>query len=459
MKRIIIMLLIVSSAVTSANAQQRNQSKAQPKPERVINKLNLIANHYGKRKGQIFSVNKNPNTGLIESSERVVHFTIDPFDEDADPAMAVLPQDFMHDEPLSYQILHIMPGSTQKFSLNAVASTTNSKYYHIRTKNSEEMWFMACKNPDNPQLRDAYAIVWEDEDDEQGYTSGTVYMITSLRPDIYEKEMETSKKVFKIEGRVDANIKDSLYNIYIADSRDALDAVGDDDYVTCVPVVNKRFEYQTELVRPMAGRLRCIFPDGQLCSTWIDLNFVPGKTYYITVHDGSYDVSEFDDPLVEEPDSLPQSSALWEPSPQVRLQFEAKAAAIQANTKAIKSTYATLETWMKIGSLTGTDNYFAQIIRLNKELDVKIQDMIKLLKTMEVPASQESERAMAIGSIYREQLKFFTEQNQGFTEMYKQVGVLTKAAQKTQKYVNKLTEKYMAEMSKMMDIYTNELIK
>jgi hypothetical protein len=294
-------------------------------------------------------------------------------------------------------------------------------------------------------------------------------MITSLRPDIYEKEMETSKKVFKIEGRVDANIKDSLYNIYIADSRDALNTLEDYDYVACVPVVNKRFEYQTELVRPMAGRLRCIFPDGQLCSTWIDLNFVPGKTYYITVHDGSYDVSEFDDPLEEEADTLdpleeeadtlPQSSSYWEPSPQMRLQFEAKAAAIQANIKAIKSTYATLETWMKIGSLTGTDNYFAQITKLNKELDVKIQDMIKLLKTMEVPASQESERAMAIGSIYREQLKFFTEQNQGFTEMYKHVGVLTKAAQKTQKYVNKLTEKYMAEMSKMMDIYTNELIK
>ena len=118
---------------------------------------------------------------------------------------------------------------------------------------------------------------------------GTIYMITSLRPDVYEKAVGTSKKTFKIEGRVDEQIKDSLYNIYIADTRDALYALSDDDYVACVPVVNKRFEFQTELDHPCVGRLRCIFPDGELCSAWIDLDFVPGETYRITVHNGYYD--------------------------------------------------------------------------------------------------------------------------------------------------------------------------
>ena len=60
-----------------------------------------------------------------------------------------------------------------------------------------------------------------------------------------------------------------------------------------MPVVNKRFEYSVELDKPKVGRLRCIFPDGSLCSAWIDLDFVPGETYHITVHNGYYE-DDFD---------------------------------------------------------------------------------------------------------------------------------------------------------------------
>ena len=342
----------------------------------------------------------------------------------------------------------------------------------IRTKNTQEMWYMACKNPENPQLRDVYAIVWEEKDFD---IEGTIYMITSLRPDIYEKEMETSKKIFKIEGRVDANIKDSLYNIYIADSYAALNAVGDDDYVACVPVVNKRFEYQTELDRPMVGRLRCIFPDGELCSAWIDLDFVPGETYHITVHNGYYDDDEdyerrvgrlsgkslintdtvvvFDDAL--QIDSLPattqpQSSTHWEPSPQMMMQIEAKGTAIKANVEAIRASYAALKPYLDMKSLTGTDRYFLQISMLNKELDTKMKDFIKLLNSMEIPPSMQGERLKAVSSMYKEFLNYYIEQNKGFMEMYKEVGVLTKEARSTQKYINKLIEKYMQEMTQIM---------
>ena len=48
---------------------------------------------------------------------------------------------------------------------------------------------MAVKNPENPQLRDVYAIVWENKGDPEN-VEGMIYMITSLRPDIYEKDME-----------------------------------------------------------------------------------------------------------------------------------------------------------------------------------------------------------------------------------------------------------------------------
>lgn len=477
MKRILIMLLIACSAFTTVSAD--SAATPQKKAKSVVEDLEGIIAFYAKEGSETTSVTKNPETGLIESSVRIVPFTCKKED------LWAIPIGFREDEPLSYQYMHLQPGNTELFNLKVVTNNgQKSKDVRIRINTKQEMWFMCCKNPDNPQLRDAYAIVWEETKD--NHVAGTVFMITSLRPDLYTKSQESSNKTFKIEGRVDANIKDSLYNIYIANTAEELENIGDDDYVACVPVINKRFEWQTELDHPVVGRLRCIFPDGELCSAWINLDFVPGETYRITVHNGYYDEDRDyerrvgrqsgksllnerqrrgiddvvdDDVAVDtipipgyyEP-AKPRQSSSWEPTPEQKMQIEAKAMAVKANMDAIKATYASLETYFKMKSLTGTDPIFAQITKLNKELDTKLQDFIKYLKGLDagldVPPAEKAEKAEGIGNIYKEFLKFYTEQNQAFTEMYKEVGVLTKAAQKTQKYINGLTEKYLKEMSK-----------
>ena len=85
-------------------------------------------------------------------------------------------------------------------------------------------------------------------------------------------------------------------------------------------------------------------------------------------------------------------------------------------------------------------------------MDAKLQDFIKYLNGLDagldVPPAEQAEKNRGFADLYKGILKFYTEQNQAFTEMYKEVGVLTKAAQKTQKYINGLTEKYLKEMSK-----------
>ena len=146
--------------------------------------------------------------------------------------------------------------------------------------------------------------------------------------------------------------------------------------------------------------------------------------------------------------ATPHLSSNWEPTPEQMMQVEAKGMAMKANMDAIKATYASLEPYFNMKSLTGADRIFTQITNLNKELDVKFQDFIKYLNGLDVPPTEKAEKGKAIGEIHKEILKFYTEQNQGFTEMYKEVGVLTKAAQKTQKYINGLTEKYLKEMTK-----------
>ena len=487
MKRIIIMLLIACSAITTMSADPT--AAPQKKPANVIATLNAIIQKFGLNEGQIFSVNRNPNTGIMESSTKIVPFSCPTNDIKNDDVLNAVSINFQKEEPLSYQFQHIQPGSNENIYLMVIDNDGKSNNVRIRSNKRQEMWMMCTKNPENPQLRDAYAVTWELSEDKQK-TVGTVYMITSLRPDVYVKNLETSKKTFKIEGRVDADIKDSLYNIYIANTAEELENIGDDDYVACVPVINKRFEWQTELDHPVVGRLRCIFPDGELCSAWINLDFVPGETYRITVHNGYYDEDQdyerrvgrqsgksllnerqsrgIDDVVVDDVvvddvvaddvaiDTIPgynepvtpRQSSRWEPTPEQTMQVEAKAMAVKANMDAIKATYASLETYFKMKSLTGTDPIFAQITKLNKELDAKFQDFIKYLKGLDVPPTEKAEKTNTIGDIYKEFLKFYTEQNQGFTEMYKEVGVLTKAAQKTQKYINGLTEKYLKEMSK-----------
>ena len=440
------MLLIACSAVTTISAD--SSAAPQKKPETVIFTLNAIIQKFGQNEGQVYSVNRNPNTNIIESSIKIVPFRCSANRIQNDNVMNAVAINFPKEEPLAYQFLHVQPGSNELFSLKVITNNgTNQSTQRIRTNKNQEMWLMCCKNPENPQLRDAYAIVWEHTDE----IEGTIYMISSLRPDMYEKAAES--RMFKIVGRVDENIKDSLYNIYIAESREALYNLEDHEYVACVPVVNKRFEWQTELTKPCVGRLRCIFPDGKLCSAWIDLDFVPGETYNITVHNGYYDedkdyerrVGRQSGHSLIEPNAVKvEDSQSFKPTEVQRMRLEPIVELAKMKIEEIKSLYQQLRSknlsWVNKGAV------FDNITKKNKELDKQFQDVIKVVKGLKFPKNEESK---AWSELYKEILKFYSEQNRGLTEMSGK-GQLPKSAQKTQETVNKIIQKYMNEMSKTL---------
>ena len=440
------MLLIACSAVTTISAD--SSAAPQKKPETVIFTLNAIIQKFGQNEGQVYSVNRDPNTGIIESSIKIVPFHCSANRIKNDNVLNAVAINFPKEEPLAYQFLHVQPGSNELFSLKVITNNgTNQSTQRIRTNKNQEMWLMCCKNPENPQLRDAYAIVWEHTDE----IEGTIYMISSLRPDMYEKAAES--RMFKIVGRVDENIKDSLYNIYIAESREALYNLEDHEYVACVPVVNKRFEWQTELTKPCVGRLRCIFPDGKLCSAWIDLDFVPGETYNITVHNGYYDedkdyerrVGRQSGHSLIEPNAVKvEDSQSFKPTEVQRMQLEPITELARMKIEEIKSLYQQLRSknlsWVNKGAV------FDNITKKNKELDKQFQDVIKVVKGIKMPKNEESK---AWSELYKEILKFYSEQNRGLTEMSGQAQ-LPKSAQKTQETVNKIIQKYMNEMSKTL---------
>lgn len=492
MKRFFTLLLIACSILTTIHAQQRAKGQ-QTTPIHVKTLFNDIIKTWGAPSDEVYSINKNPNTNLIESSVRITYFVANnsEWTDENDKSLNLkdISEAFKKDEPTSYQLLHLSPGTNESFSLRAVDGNGKDKSYLVRGMNKEEMWLLCTKNAENPQLRDAYAIKWSLSDDERKIL-GAIYQITSLRPDIYEKELATSKKTFKIVGRVDENIKDSLYNIYIAESGEELANIGDDDYVACVPVINKRFEWQTELDKPMAGRLRCIFPDGSLCSGWINLDFVPGETYNITVHNGYYnedqdyerrvgrysgksllterqkrgndDVTTGDNDGLEEIDTIPGynegdvspalAKAQSKPTPEqqelLKIQVGAKLMTIKTGMETIKATYKSLEPYIGTRNFSVTNKIIAQIAKQNEMLDANFQDLVKTVKKS--PNIPQKEKVEVISGGYKEILKFYTEQNQAFISIAKELGFLPIGMQKTQKVINKLSEKYMKEMGKVM---------
>ena len=477
MKRIFIMLLIACSAITTISADP-TAATPQKKPEAVIAMLNDIIKRFGQASDQVYSVSRNPNTNQIEYSIKITKFVANVKRAPLTLNLASVSSPFTKDEPLSYQTLHLTPGSTEMFALGVFVEQGEDKQYTLRDNPNQEMWLMCCKNPENPQLRDAYAIAWELNAD-QSQAIGTVYMITSLRPDVYMKNMSSAgllsdnQNTFTIDGRVGYDLTDSLYVVYMADTAEELDKVADNDYVATMPVVNKRFSFSVQLDKPKVGRIRTVMPDGSLCELWTNLDFVPGRTYRITTHNGYYDEDRdyelsvgrysgksllndlqrrgIDDQTVTVVDEVPEAYRTVENqvgrgafTVEENAVLFAKAEYVKLHIDKVKNSYEMMGAAMtNFRSRERVQLILKQILKQNQELDEQYQEFIKYIKSTGTPAREYSD-------LYKEILKFYTEQNKELSGAYADSITHGKPMLKLRDYLNKQTEKYMKEMEKSL---------
>ena len=489
MKRLIIMLLIASSTAVPTLAQSKSKAqkkydltimtdKEQQYPLRVFRLLKSIRDKFGLKEGQTYSVLKNPNTGLIEAAERITHFICNIKE------LKTIDEDFMADEPFSYQILHLLPGNSQQFDIKVVtADGQRSSTLPIRTESSQEMWYLATKNLENPQLRDVYAIVWE-TDAFDTKAEGTIYGISSLRPDLYTKNQDASKNTFRIDGRVGDDLTDSLYVVYMANTSEELDNLPDDAFIEYMPVVNRRFSFSVEIDKPKVGRIRTVMPDGSLCHLWTNLDFVPGETYHITTHNGYYeedrdyerrvgrlsgksllnkqqirgidDVSVVDDAdmiidnvsVVDDADMMIADTVGVEDvetylgrkfPPKEAAKISARVNAIQADMQMIDETFDAIKN-MRNTSYLQLEPHFKQILTLSKSIDTHFQGLEKVAKDNCLSPNEQVE-------MYKFVLDMYRYQNKKLNEV--RTIRFTKSAQKLQKYITSQIEKYLDEMSKL----------
>lgn len=485
------MLVIACLAITTINAQRKQVST----PTNVIKTFEFICDLYGQKNSQVYSVNKNPNTGIIESKEVITPFVC----KKTEPCITMIADDFHKDEPVCYQLMHIANGNLDNFSIKVATGNGNTKTVSIRTWSNQNMWYMAVKNPDNPQLRDVYAIVWENMDAEN--VKGKVFMITSLRPDLFEKDMEKdTSKTFTLDGRMGDDISDSLYVFYMAETYEELNRLTlmtdsykelkeymkTHDNILPMPVSrDRRFNISVDIDKRMGGRIRTVMPDGSLCKLWTNIDMVPGETYHITTHNGFYngdydydrrvglysgksmfegkenddveltggynnvvaDTLLVDDTVVDEEwhQAVAVDNPLDRATPAQRIIIEQKGKLIEQKLETIKSSYKSIKEIIAAtpNMLTiPVESSFKNIIKLNNELDKLVEDFINVISKQGLPAG-------VIIGVYKGAIDdLFKPQNQAFNELYKHFGSLSPNAQKCQKQVNKLTEKYMNEMSK-----------
>ena len=469
MKRLIIMLLIASSAAVPMLAQSKSKAqkkydltimtdKEQKYPLRVFRLLKSIRDKFGMKEGQTYSVLKNPNTGLIESAERITHFICNIKE------LKTIDEDFMADEPFSYQILHLLPGNSQQFDIKVVtADGQRSKTLPIRTKPTQEMWFLATKNIENPQLRDVYAIVWE-TDAFDTKAEGTIYGISSLRPDLYTKNQDASKNTFRIDGRVGNDLTDSLYVVYMADTKEELDKLPDDAFIEYMPVVNRHFSFSVEIDKPKVGRIRTVMPDGSLCHLWTNLDFVPGETYHITTHNGYYDedldyelrVGRFSGKSLIAPqqksvtitgdfkfvDSKDDKVADLgrELPPEDEAKTNVIVNAIEADAQIIDETFDAIKNTPYPANGVQLESLYKKILTLSKSIETHFQGLVKVAKDNCLSPNEQVEMYKFILDMYRDQNKKL---NEASSFHY------NKSAQKLQKYITSQMEKYLNEMSKL----------
>lgn len=413
MKRFFIMLLIACSAIATTNAQSKN-SNQKGKPTHVIAVLNELIDNRGLKQGNSYSVKRDPNTNIIESSERIVSFNIDSY---LTHFMEEVEEAFTADEPLSYSFVHVTPPSSRYYYIEtANRNGEGMPGISVRNNNNQEMWLMCIKNTENPSLRDVYAIVWEKSANGKLYT-GRIFMITSKRPDLYKPANEVERI-----GHFDLGIIE-VDTMEIARKAEQARKVFEvrPDTVVIDDLVPDTIPYET------IDEVHIITPPADNSNSWnvTPLPYTPNNRQRF--------------PMKRTPD--------WKQ--ELKWQRELDISFIKFDIEMIKETYKTIRA--NYQSQLNISSGYKRLLKQNKELDKKYQDFIKSLnKIQNIP---ENERNNLKADLYKEILKFYTEQNQAFTDMNRKLGTLPKSGQKTQKYLIELTEKYMNEIRKLTSKY------
>ena len=173
-----ILTIALLAATLGCHATPIDEAPSTP-PTNVIAVFDDIIAWYQVPSETLLEEKRNATDNSIEHSVKVYTFQVEEYKNVIRNAR----QAFEKDAPLSYQYGLYEPGHKDTFRI--CTGDTPDQYIITRTQDNQGYYYINVKNNNNPRLRDNYTLLWEKDGD---VIKGKIYMITSLRPDLMEKE-------------------------------------------------------------------------------------------------------------------------------------------------------------------------------------------------------------------------------------------------------------------------------
>ncbi|MGN1213723.1 MAG: hypothetical protein ACI4TR_02400, partial [Bacteroidaceae bacterium] len=182
----VLIITLIATPQLMANTKE-NQTQSEP-PTNVINAIKAIAskNHTANS----ITTQRDSETDKITKRIEIYEAYLNEKDKEYKDLIAA----FEKDKECGYTYLHLRP--KEDLVQNAYIGNNEKEKIATRKTINQEFYLICQKNQQDPTLRDYYSVAIEDK---FGYYNNfhqynkvlTIHIVTSLRPDLFGKDLNT----------------------------------------------------------------------------------------------------------------------------------------------------------------------------------------------------------------------------------------------------------------------------
>ena len=175
-----ILTIALLAAILCSHATPIDEAPSTP-PTNVLNAIERIENAYGIKAQRSITEKRSGVDNAIESVVIIFPFEC----PNGLGIMADTKEAFIKDKDLAFQFGVYEPGEGTNF--HTYTGDKPNEYIITRESLNQGFYYINVKNNDNPTLRDFCGVQWQAFGDK---VKGKIFLITSLRPDLVEKNAE-----------------------------------------------------------------------------------------------------------------------------------------------------------------------------------------------------------------------------------------------------------------------------
>lgn len=183
MRRVISILAILAIAIGNISAQDNSAKTA---AENVYRAMMEIRKNYGKEDEKIFELMRSPESGFVNTSVEIIPFRGKMVTVSLNKAIEA----FNKDSEKGYNFRKFNGATIGAETFGTFKGDDMNSYIMLMNRSegsATNFIYLEVKCADNPQMRTFYGVKWTKLGEE---TSGSLYFITSKRPDLILSEAD-----------------------------------------------------------------------------------------------------------------------------------------------------------------------------------------------------------------------------------------------------------------------------